>query len=484
VGANPQGKKPPWALFSVPVFGGEPELVMPLDVFYATISPDGKALAAIVRQDDGKVVVKTASPVGSPLQPYAPAPFETKGFFNVPSLKFSPDGRRILLFMDVSQGHQAWSLPWPTGRTAPQQVLRGLPGYGSTPQFSWLPDSRHVVLSLQEKHDDENRHLWIADVDSGARRQITSGTSTEDYPAVSPDGKKLLFGKSGADYAFVSVSLENGAADRVFSSELQAGMPAWAMRQEKFAYVTNRNGPPEIWMRGEGWDRPLVTPASFPAATTNWFMTPALSPGAERLVYTRVDATGHNFNWISSVSGGPPFRLTNESNATEYGGSWSPDGNSFTYVRRRSGEYSVMIVRTSGEATPVLLRANVGGWLPQWSPDAQWIKFLDYAGGSWTLISPDGKTVRALGIEDAIEMTFSKDSRLLYGIRKDHNRVGLFSLDIEAKALKNIGDLAKDFLPSSYLGPGIRLSLSPDGKSILYPAMRTSSSLWMLEGFE
>ncbi len=200
VGDNPQAKKPPQALFSVPVFGGEPELVMPLDAFYsfgasyATISPDGKALAVIARRDDGKLVVKTASPVGSPLQVYAPAFFEAKVVFNNPNLKFSPDGRRILLFMDLAQERQAWSLPWPAGRTAPRQVLRWLPGYGGTPQFSWLPDSRHIVLSLQEKHDDEHVHLWIADVDSGTRRQITSGTSSEWFSSVSPDGRKLLFG--------------------------------------------------------------------------------------------------------------------------------------------------------------------------------------------------------------------------------------------------------------------------------------------------
>jgi hypothetical protein len=62
-------------------------------------------------------------------------------------------------------------------------------------------------------------------------------------------------------------------------------------------------------------------------------------------------------------------------------------------------------------------------------------------------------------------MTFSKDSRLLYGIRREQDRVRLFSLDIETKAVKNIGDLAKDFLPSSYLTPGIRLSLSPDARA-------------------
>jgi len=487
-GNNPNGKKPVRALLSVPVFGGEPEFVNAFDASCWATSPDGKSLAVVLNQDDGKSLVETASPPGSPLQPYAPAPFETKaGQLQLsisPNLKFSPDGRRILLFIDLPRGRQVWSLPWPPGGAAPRQVLQGLPDYGVLPQFSWFPDSRHIVLSLQAQHDDEHNHLWIADVDSGTRRQITSGTSTEVIPAVSPDGKKLLVMQARTDYAFVSVSLENAAASRVFSSDVSAGMPAWAMSQETFAYVTARNGPAEIWVRGNAWDRPIVTPASFPAGTTNFFLTPALSPGAERLVYTRADTSGQYFNWISSVSGGPPVRLTNETNVSEFGGSWSPDGNNFTYKRLRNGEVSVMIVKTSGEAAPILVRANVGGKLPQWSPDGQWIKFQDnIVGGGWTLISPDGKTVRPLGIP-SVEMTFSKDSRLLYGIRREADRLSLFSIDIATKAIKNIGYLADDFMPASYIPLTIRLSLAPDGKSILYPTFSRKSSLWMLEGFD
>lgn len=33
------------------------------------------------------------------------------------------------------------------------------------------------------------------------------------------------------------------------------------------------------------------------------------------------------------------------------------------------------------------------------------------------------------------------------------------------------------------IGPGIRLSLSPDGKRILYPTYKVQTRLWMLEGF-
>jgi Tol biopolymer transport system component len=338
------------------------------------------------------------------------------------------------------------------------------------------------VLSLQDTNLDQNEHLWSADLISGERRRITNGTSTETTPAVSPDGKMLLFTQVRVEYMLMSVSLENAEAKRIVTSELEAGMPAWAMRQEKFAYTTNRGGAAEIWLRGDGAERPLVTQDMFPAGTTNSFMVPALSPEADRVVYSRVDSQVGALNWISSVGGGPPVRLSNESGYVEFGGSWSPDGRNFAFLRCKGGSCDVAIAKTSGEAAPVRLCESLYG-LPQWSPDGQWIKFSPPGGDGWSLISPDGKTVRAIGMKEAIELTFSLDSKTLYGFRPDAGRAQLFSLDLRSNAVKTIGFVEKEEYPGSLTGPGIRLSLSPDGKSILYPAVRGSRSLWMLGGF-
>jgi Tol biopolymer transport system component len=283
----------------------------------------------------------------------------------------------------------------------------------------------------------------------------------------------------------LSASLSDATVKRVISSEMETGMPAWAPHQEKFVYSSNRNGSDAIWIRGEGWDRPIVTQDSFPPGTTAALDTPALSPGADRLVYTRIDKDKQIQSWISSVSGGPPVRLTNTKDAIELGGSWSPDGGRVVYWQVRDKVVSVMVVKTTGEADPVMLSQSEGNYLPEWSPDGQWIKFRDHQDGvGWNLISPDGKTLRSLGEPKAIQMTFSADSKLLYGIRVEADRSVLFSIDSATKEEKIIGEISKDFTPSSYITPGIRLSLSPDGKSILYPAIRRSSSLWMLEGFD
>ncbi len=140
-----------------------------------------------------------------------------------------------------------------------------------------------------------------------------------------------------------------------------------------------------------------------------------------------------------------------------------------------------MIARTTGEAAPTLLREINGNTLPDWSPDGQWIAFVERAGLS--VISPDGQTIRSFEAPDTAQVTFSRDSKLLYGIRVGTTRCSLFSIDIATRQTKTIGEFARDFAPSSYSNPGIRLSLSPDGKSILFPAQRSATGLWMLEGF-
>jgi serine/threonine protein kinase len=483
IGRNPQGANPSAALFSVPVFGGEPELITPLDVRSAVVSPDGKVLAVIRSDDEGRLGVYTASPVGSPLKQYQPAPF-AKTFLNTPTLAFSRDGKSISLFVDVIGGKQAWRLPLPANQSPPRRMMEDLHAYGGTPSFSWFPDGRTGILSFDTAQGEPN-HLWLADIRSGPRRQVTADNSYEAWPAVSPDGKKILYLESRADYMLVSASLNDATVERVISSEKPTGMPAWASLQKSFVYESDRGGSPAIWMRGDGWDRPIVTEASFPPGTTTWFMTPALSPTGDRVVYTRIDKDLQTAAWISSVSGGPPIRLT-DARDSEFGGSWSPDGTRYAYWRLRNGNPSLMVVKTSGEATPAVLREKISNGLPAWSPDGKWITFQDHSdeADNWSLISPDGKTVRMVGEPKAVQMTFSADSKLLYGIRLDKDRQTLFSIDIATKGEKTIGDVGKDFTPQSFLTPGVRLSLSPDGKSILYPALRDTSSLWMLEGFE
>jgi serine/threonine protein kinase len=483
--ANPAGGQPPQALFSLSIAGGEPELLMPFDVINPTgvqahVSPDGKALLARRREADGNISLSISSPVGSPWKRYIPAPFESKQLLGRPDFGLSPDGKRIAYFLNNGGEIQAWLLPFPPGTGTPIRILQGQVGRNAS--FSWFPDSRHIVASSTRDLADV-RLLWALDTAGGAGKPITAGLVNESYPAVSTDGKRILFLESASEYRIVAASLKDASLRTRLRSQMETGMPLWAAKGERFVYETSSHGEPEIWLHdSDGAERPVLTQAAFPPGTGSRFWNPAISPDGGRLAVAQHLPNGQGGVWIASIAGGTPVRLTNDT-GIEWMAAWSPDGAHIVYQRRKEGIDSIMIAKTSGQATPVELVRGATGGLPDWSPTGKWIVY-SIAPGSWALLSPDGKEKRDLGKINTPHLTFSKDGKTLYGIRDEGEHQYLFSSTIATGNMKSIGDMGSEFAPRSYRNPGIRFSVSPDGQSILYPTFTTKTGLWMLEGFE
>jgi hypothetical protein len=99
------------------------------------------------------------------------------------------------------------------------------------------------------------------------------------------------------------------------------------------------------------------------------------------------------------------------------------------------------------------------------------------------VVSADGKTVRPLGNIATQHLAFSKDSKLLYGIREENDKTTLFSINLATLKATDIHELGKDWAPAASAIPGIRFTLTPDGKSITYATASVKSNLWLLEGF-
>ena len=141
-------------------------------------------------------------------------------------------------------------------------------------------------------------------------------------------------------------------------------------------------------------------------------------------------------------------------------------------------------VKTTGGAEPEVLKADVkrlGSWVPVWSPANDWILYGD---AGVKLISPDGKTTRDVSPASATAYAFSADGRTIYGLRQPValGRVELFSVGVGGGPEKTIGSLAPEYLPRNSLTPSLRLSVTPDGRSLTYSIARTSSNLWLMDG--
>ena len=257
-------------------------------------------------------------------------------------------------------------------------------------------------------------------------------------------------------------------------------MPAWALNEPALAYVSNRNGGEEIWFRRSGMpERPIVSHRDFADDSTLCFMTPALSPGGGTCgLHPRRDR--HDRAPVDQRGGRRvAIRATSDTDAVaEFGGTWSPDGAWLAYFAARERTYDLKKVRTTGEAAPVLIKAGLerSTPLPAWSPTGEWI-----ACGT-RLISPDGKIERSLSPFRSPHYVFSRDGKLLYGMRSENGENALFSLDV-ARWCRTL-DRSEPRLPASAaVNPVIRFSLAPDGRSLVYSGGNVRVSLWLLEGF-
>src|SRR5205807_10625066 len=166
------GQKPE-GVWSIAAAGGDPEPLLALDEqkLYETtltVSPDFKAIALGYIGDDGRYGVWVSTPPGSALKKYSPEPFATRDVYNTPALRFSPDGKRLLLFLSGGRSQEEiWLLPYPEdGSRPPKRVLDGVSAFPGTSSFAWMPDSRRVVLSAQASAG-RSLQLWLADTASG-----------------------------------------------------------------------------------------------------------------------------------------------------------------------------------------------------------------------------------------------------------------------------------------------------------------------------
>jgi dipeptidyl aminopeptidase/acylaminoacyl peptidase len=324
--------------------------------------------------------MEISDPFGSPLRLYnLDDSFKSLLRMGGNWLSVSPDEREILLLVPVGgKYNQAWLLPYPPGSGSPQpiSILSKLP-FANLPTSSWMPDGRNVVIA-SPSDESFKHHLWIADTRSESVTPLTTGTNDELDAKASPDGRSILYSLATIHADVSSVSLEDGATKTVITTGHDELDAAWSANKPKLVWATTRNGRPEIWVRmADGSERPLITPAEFPNGA-KLLTNPLLSPDGERVIYVGPDSgTGAGTRlWISSVNGGTPVQLTNRrpNDGYELSGSWSPDGSRFVYVWEQPDNWLLMMVKTSGNAKPVVLKGLISGW-----PDCRLL-----ANGSYT----------------------------------------------------------------------------------------------------
>jgi serine/threonine protein kinase/WD40 repeat protein len=473
------------ALWSVAAVGGEPRQVLKDNIEAATLSPDGKTLAFLktYREDDRKYYggVWISSPPGAAPRKYHPGNYRALGGYLGNYLRFSPDGSQIALStVRVFGEGWMWSLPWPDGPKAqPRRLFAGRTFVGP-PHLDWMPDSQHLCLSIDGS-------LWLGDARSGKLQRLTAAAGANaNLPAVSPNGERVLFTASLREWDLVEIPLDGSPPRPLLATERNEKSPSWSAAGDVMAYITDRSGDWEIWLRSADgkWERPVVRQSDFAnddlVDRRIGIFAAVLSPDGTRLAYVRRDKL-----WVSPVSGGRPSLAVTEGKTAPIVPSWSPDSRSIVY----SIPYEGMAVMRIGSQQPPFHIPNSGvcECPPVWSPDGRWIA-CGTEERTIFLVSPDGKERRSLPSPVRITymgsvLVWSRDAATIYLASSLNGSSRLDALDLSTGRSRKTAEYGRELEFNSGTTYSLNGSLMRGGKSFATTVLNSKVDLWILEGF-
>lgn len=387
----------------------------------------------------------------------------------------SPDGKMLAFIKDVGNGVALpFLLPISSAmmaRGSPQPLrLRNLQKFGvSMPR--WLPGSRELIVASNRGGPGR---LWRTSVDGSSEPLLLASLGDRiSFPAVSRDGKRLLFSRYSEDANIWSAPVDAKAA-----------------------------APPKL------------------VAATPSDSVPDFSPDGSAITFDS-DRSGTREIWVSDRNGGSPRQLTNYGGPVTGSARWSPDGKSIAYDSRVEGQPDIYVIPSAGGAAQRLTKDPAAEIMPFWSPNGGWIYFCSARSGTrqiWRIpshggmeeqitktggcaprVTPDGSTIyymkrsgpiasiwkvpadggdETLVLNNVIDRCFAVSRGRLYHVARlpDEPHVSLRYLDLTTNKVTIVRTLVGHVSPT--------IAVSPEGTSVLYRQVdRQGSNLMLVDNF-
>jgi hypothetical protein len=207
------------AVFVAALEGDDREIVTPeeLDGYHPTwIDDDSILIQARPEHTIQLGDLYTVDVASGELQLVVDLPDERNGDWIITS-DVSPDGTTVLYHLPRGKGNDTeydlWSAPLAGGQPT---LVRKDAGYAA-----YVSDGS--IVFLDHPYPYEGDSIWIMDGGGGNARQLVTGDGPYGWPAVSPDGTKVLFANGETSPEIVDIATgETTTFDDVFSDE-----PAW-----------------------------------------------------------------------------------------------------------------------------------------------------------------------------------------------------------------------------------------------------------------
>ena len=173
----------PWETWEVPVFGGQPRLLLPNSSSLTWIQDGKHVLFSEIKQGLHMAIVTSDEARGQSRDVYIPPGERSMAHRSY----LSPDGKWVLVVEMDNQGEIGPCRVVSFDGTGSARVV-GPPD--ATCTFGgWSPDGKWLYLSSNE---GGKFHIWRQRFPDGTPEQVTSGPTEEEGIALAADGKSLI----------------------------------------------------------------------------------------------------------------------------------------------------------------------------------------------------------------------------------------------------------------------------------------------------
>ena len=271
---------------------------------------------------------------------------------------WSPDGKTVAVAMSGS----IWRVDPETGIA---DELTSGPGYHSLP--TWSPDGRHLVHTVDR--NGENIGLAVVELATGESRALTEDGFLYTDPAFSPDGTRLVyvstkpsgyfnvFVRGFRDGAFTGEEIaltrdENYGNNRLYFGPWDMHItPTWFPDSRELLLVSNHEVPlgsgnvVRVPLAEQGFEEGVTVLAEQALYRTR----PDVSLDGRRFVYSSTAGAADQFSnlYVQPTTGGSPYKLTFFEHDA-FHPRWSPDGEWIAYIDNAGGLPQLALLETYG----------------------------------------------------------------------------------------------------------------------------------------